>query len=731
MKQVLQNYRTGSLTLEEVPAPACLPGNVLVRNHASLISSGTERAMIELARKGLLGKSMARPDLFQQALDKARREGYWKTFWELLARMDEPSRLGYSSAGVVLELGPAVDDLRAGDRVACFGAGYAAHAEIVRVPHNLCIPIPDGVDFDEASFSMIGGIALHGVRTASVDLGAWVGVVGLGLIGLLTVQLLRAAGCHVVGVDLEPDKVARALELDVEAAYGADGPWVEAVQALTRGSGLDAILVTAATEDARLLQSVLPALRPNANLVMVGTGKIELPRQAMWEKEIRFVVSRATGPGSLDPQHELHELDYPVGFVRWTQRRNVAEFLTLLQQRRVRVRPLITHRFPIERALEAYDLIAGGQGGVVGVQLEYSGTAPPIRKISLGATGRVAVRPQAGTVTVGVIGAGLIARTVLLPELARQDGVRLRGIASLGGLSARHLGMRFRFDYATTDVQEILADPEVNCVFILTRHDSHGVLIQKAWEAGKAVYVEKPLVLTEEELRDVYAAWQRTHGFLMVGFNRRYAPLAIEAASFLPAPIVPRLIHCRVNAGTVPARHWVNDQRQGGGRILSEVCHFVDLAQYWAGALPTSVFAECTPTTNHCLGGAGVSVTLKFANGSLATILYATGGPKSYSRERFEIFSGERAVELQDFRRLRKISQGRRRARWRWNQDLGYRNELRALLDALGSGRSGVSFAEYAAGALATFGILRALRQGTVQQVALEELEAPPREESR
>jgi predicted dehydrogenase/threonine dehydrogenase-like Zn-dependent dehydrogenase len=711
MREVLQNYRTGKLTLEDVPMPSCSPGSVLVANRASLISSGTERGMLALARKNLVGKALARPDLLRLALDKAQREGYWKTFRELTARMDTPTPLGYSCAGVVVETGRRVERFRLGDRAACIGAGCASHAEIVCVPQNLCFPIPDELDFADAAFGMLGAIALHGVRCAECSLGNSVLVIGLGLLGLLAAQLLRASGCHAFGVDLDPAKVALARRLQVEGAFSGSEPWQEAVKTLTRGRGVDAVVVTAASDEAGPLQAALDAVRLRGTIVLVGTGKIDLPRQTMWEKEVRFLVSRASGPGALDPSYEAAGIDYPVAYVRWTQGRNVEEFLNLVAQGRVATKPLITHRFAIDRALEAYELIAKGGDGAVAVLLEYAAEASEERKGIVPLTpARPVARGEKGEVGVGVIGAGLFARAVLLPALSRVEGFQLRGVATQGGTSAHHIGKRFGFRYCTSDYRQILSDPNVECVFILTRHESHARLIQEAWRAGKAVFVEKPLALTEAEVMELSAEWEQWRGFLMVGFNRRYSSLVVQAARFLPSPNVPRLIHCRVNAGPVPRDHWVRGAAQGGGRIVSEVCHFVDLAQYWAGSPPTTVFADRLQSTAAGVDESeDIAAVISFANGSVANILYTASGHKAYSRERYEIFSGGHVAELDDFRRLRLVGPTRRRKVRRWNQDLGYEAELRTLLRTLRSGVPDVPFQEYVTSALATFRMREAL----------------------
>lgn len=715
----MQNYKTGELTLEEVPVPSSQPGNVLVRTRSSLISSGTERGILELARKSLLGKSLARPDLFQQALDKARREGFWKTFRELTARMDTPTPLGYSCSGTVIEVGRGAEEFKVGDRVACMGAGYASHAEVVRVPRNLCALIPQEVNFDEAAFGMLGSIAMHGVRSAECGLGDSVAVIGLGLLGLLALQILKAAGCHVCGTDIDAGKVELARKLDPEGVYSTGDSWLDSLQGSANRLGADAVIVTAASQEAQPLEVALGAVRFRGTIVLVGTGKITLSRQRMWEKEARFLVSRASGPGTFDPVYELAGIDYPAGYVRWTERRNLEEFLSLVGRRRIQLQPLISRRFPISRALEAYELVTGGVRDTVGILLGYPEDNPLQNKCFLRTVPASPVIHK-DRVGLGLIGAGLFARTVFLPVLARLGGVDLRGVATTAGASANHIARRFHFEYCTSDYNEVLRDPHVACVLIMTRHDSHARLIVEAWRAGKKVFVEKPLAISEAELQEIYAEWEKTHGFLMVGFNRRYSPLAIQVADFLPQSNVPRLIQCRVNAGPVAADHWVHDPRQGGGRIISEVCHFVDLAQFWTGSMPTRVIAERMRIPGAGSGEAeDIIGLLNFENGSLASVAYTASGHKAYSREQFEIFCGGRVAELRDFRNLKMVSSAGRKTLRGWSQKLGYKEELQTLIRGLRSGCSPVPLCEYLSGALATLRLRDSLRDGSSKPVDL------------
>lgn len=685
MKQIIQSYRNGKVDLTEVPEPACKAGGLLVRTAASLISPGTEKLMIEMGRKSLLGKARARPDLVRLAWAKARKEGFLSVFQEALHRLDEPVPLGYSAAGVVLEVGSGVQGFQPGDRVAAAGAGFACHAEVLWVPENLCAPLPAGVTFEAAAFAMLGGIALHGVRQANLTLGERAVVIGLGLLGLLSVQLLKAQGCRVMGIDLDRPRgeLGRILGADLVLTPGRDKV-EEAVANFTGGLGADAVLITAASQDSGPLRLAEAVARERGRLVLVGVAELQLSRKAFWEKELSFTVSKAAGPGSLAHRYEVKGLDYPPAQVRWTERRNLEVFLDLLAQGRVQVDRLITHRFPIAQALQAYDLILENREPYIGVVIQY----PPAEGVVSPAptSGRTvffkppppAVQP-ADRLALGLIGGGMFARNILLPALKKLKGPRLVGVATTTGVTAQHLARKFGFAYATTDCEQIFADPDIGSVIITTRHNSHAPLVLKALAAGKHVLVEKPLCLTFEELDQLVAAYDGSQ-VLMVGFNRRFAPLAQRLKEALQGRTTPLTMCYRVNAGYLPADHWVHDPEVGGGRLRGEVCHFIDFFHYLTGSEAVQVgVTEISGAVGKYRPDDNISVTLTFRDGSLGTILYTAQGPKAFSRERLEVFWEDNAAMIEDFRRSQLVRGGRMQSWKKFSMDLGYLGELEAF----------------------------------------------------
>jgi predicted dehydrogenase/threonine dehydrogenase-like Zn-dependent dehydrogenase len=724
MKQIIQSYKSGKISVVEAPEPACKAGGLLVRNVASIISVGTEKLMIEMGQKSLLGKARARPDLVRQAWAKAQKEGFFSVYKEAMNRLDEPIPLGYSAAGIVREVGAGVNGFKPGDRVAVAGAGFASHAEVVWVPENLCVPIPAGVDFEAAAFVMLGAIALHGVREAALTLGEKAVVIGLGLLGLLCVQFMKAQGCRVAGVDLDQRKCELAKEMgaDLDLVPGQDD--VEAAIAnFTGGLGADAVLIVSASKDNQPLLLAEAVARARARLVLVGVADLSLTRKAFWEKELSFSVSKASGPGSIAPLYEAKGFDYPIAYVRWTERRNLEAFLDLLAQGRVRVDRLITHRFPIQEALSAYEMILGNKEPYIGVILSYRESeaasaqqTEPVRKVWQTAP---AVRPESASGrAVGLIGGGMFTKNILLPALKKVQNLHLIGVATTTGVTAQHIAKKFGFTYATTDYREILGDPGIGSVLITTRHNLHGRLVVEALAAGKHVFVEKPLCLTEAELQEIISAYDGTR-LLMVGFNRRFAPLAQEVKKFLSSRSTPLVMSYRVNAGCIPDDSWVHDPEVGGGRLLGEVCHFIDFLHYISGSQAVQVSAVA-------LSGAlgqyrrddNFMLSLIFQDGSVGNIIYTAKGTKSFSRERFEVFSEDSVGVIEDFRRGLLVQGGRSRSLKKLSMDMGYPGELEFFFQKVqeNSGYGKIT-KYYIASALVTLKAAQALTTGETQTI--------------
>ena len=715
MKQVVQHLRNGATRVVDVPVPRPTPGTVLVRTAVSVLSAGTERMVVDFAGRSLVGKARARPDLVRQTLDKVRKEGVLPAIEAVRARLDEPLALGYASAGTIVEVGDGVDSLRPGDRVACAGGGYAVHGEYAVIPKNLVARLPENVDFESAAFATLGAIALHALRLGRLQIGERVAVVGLGLLGLLTAALARAAGATVLGVDLDRGRVrlARALGAAAHTRPEAEA----AARAASGGVGFDLIVICAdgPSNDPVTLAAALA--RDRARVVAVGAVGLDLPRKAYYEKELEFIVSRSYGPGRYDPSYEEDGRDYPAGYVRWTEGRNLQSVVDLIGEGRLDVHPLISHRFPIERAVEAYALLAGGGPEVLGVLLTYPLGAQPTPRDRL-----LTLRPASASnepVRLGAIGAGSFATAVAFPALRRLRGVEFVGVATASGLSAAHAGSRFGFRYATTDESKILGDPEVNTLAVFTRHHLHARLTAAGLRAGKHVFCEKPLALTKAELDDVAEALADARGMLTVGFNRRFAPLALRLKGFMEAAGAPLAMLYRINAGPLPADHWLRDLDQGGGRLIGEVCHFIDLMTFLAGSPPVRVEARGLQPGSADLEDS-LLITVGFAGGGLGSIAYLANGDRSFEKERLEVFGAGRVAVLDDFRRLETSDSGRRR-RWTspWRQDKGHRALWQAFVDAIRlGGPPPIPYSDVMAVSKATIAASLALQSGEAVDLA-------------
>jgi predicted dehydrogenase len=723
MKQVLQDARTGEVTIADVPAPKLLAGCVLVRTAVSLVSAGTERASSEFARKNLLQKARMRPDLVREVLSKISRDGLAATASVVRSRLDQPGALGYSSAGTVVVVGEGVADIQPGDRVACAGVGHAMHAEFACVPRLLVARIPsDAVSFEEAAFTTVGAVAMHGARTADVRLGDVVAVIGLGLLGQLTVQLLKAAGCCVLGMDISPERADFASRLGADAASYSPSAFRDLCMQHSSGRGADAVLIAAQTASNEPVNLAGEVARDRAVIVAVGTVGMDVPRRLFYEKELDFRVSRSFGPGRYDSAYEQKGIDYPIGYVRWTETRNMEAFLKLLADGKLDLSPLLTHRFPIERSQSAYDLITGKTGeAFLGVLITYPDHAEQNDRVSIAPGALVAGQKQ---IRVGLLGAGSFATGTLLPAIKRIAGVEMITVCAANGPHARHAAEKFGFRSCTTAEEDVFNDPVVNTVVVVTRHHLHARQVIAAVKSGKHVFCEKPLCLNEEELIEIDAARDAQtlkRQVLVVGFNRRFAPLAVRMKTFLKEVREPLALHYRVNAGFLPADHWLHDPGQGGGRIIGEVCHFVDFLSFLTGAAPVEVQTRSLPNPGQ-YSNDNVVCSLRFSDASQATITYLANGDRSYSKERVEVFGGGSIAVLEDFRRLELIQRGKKSVvRSRWRQDKGHRGEWEAFVRAVQTGaEEPIPFREAARTMLATFALEESRCLG--QPVAVKEL---------
>lgn len=693
MKQIVQNYRTGDLRSADVPAPACRQGGVLVANRASLISAGTERMKVEVAKKSLLGKALERPDQVKKVIESVRQQGLLPTYEKVMNKLDTLTPLGYSCAGTVIEVGTYLTEFQVGDRVACAGAGYAVHAEIISVPRQLVVPVDAGTSFERASFTTLGAIALQGIRQGEIRLGEDVVVIGLGLVGLLTVQLLKANGARVTGVELDPRRaeLARMLGAD-RVAVGSPAEVLEVVRQATGGRGADAVLVTAASASSGPVELAGELCRDRGRVVVVGITKMDLPHRLYYEKELTLLLSRSYGPGRYDPSYEERGVDYPLGYVRWTERRNMEEFLHLVEEEKVLVDPLVTHRIPFAESERAYDLLTGKSSepylAIVLTYPEREAGAAPETRVELSPNGARpaprAARTVGEPVGVGFLGAGNFATSMLLPHLKARKDVRLTGVVTPSGLSARNAAEKFGFGFAASQTDELLKDAATDAVFVVTRHHLHAALAEQALAAGKAVFVEKPLATTREDLERVAHAASAPGARLLVGFNRRFAPLVRRMGQHFDREGAPLVVTCRVNAGYLGKESWYQNAHEGGGRILGEVCHFLDLVVALTGSTLTRVSASgLRDRAGHWRADDNLVVNAECANGSVASVIYAASGDPTMPKERIEVLGQGRSAALDNYRTLTLWSGNRSQSVKSLSVDKGHSAEIAAWIESL------------------------------------------------
>ncbi|HSM71756.1 MAG TPA: bi-domain-containing oxidoreductase, partial [Anaerolineales bacterium] len=614
--------------------------------------------------------------------EKARREGLLNTAQAAFNRLDQPMALGYSSAGTIVKLGKGMQGFKVGQRVACAGGGFAVHAEYNVVPRNLLTPLPKNVVFESAAFTTLGAIALHGFRLAEPQIGENVAVIGMGLLGLLTAQIASAAGCKVLGIDLDPARLKLASSLGLQAVSREKA--VDSASAFTSNRGFDVILICADTSSNDPVELAGTIARDRARIVAMGAVGLTIPRKVYYEKEISFINSRSSGPGRSDANYEENGHDYPLGYIRWTEGRNFEAVVDLMSSGMLQVKPLITHRFPIEQGVKAYEVITGKtKEDFLGVLLTYPSSGEKLESSKVVRFDVPTFEPA--TCKLGVLGAGLFANSVLLPAIKKTKNIELIGIASSGGLHAQHSGKKFGFQYATSDGDEIINDPNINAVAILTRHDSHADLVIKALQAGKHVFVEKPLAINAEQLEKIEKQLRITQNALLtIGFNRRFAPLAQKLKSQISSLQQPKHIHYRVNAGSIPLDHWTHNPEIGGGRIVGEACHFIDFITFLIGDVPVSVTAHALPD-NGKYREDNVSMRFTFPDGSIGVVDYLANGDKSFSKERVEVFCGGQVAVLDDFVSLQITKDGKRKET-KGAQNKGWKEEMAAFAEAIQSG---------------------------------------------
>ncbi len=715
--------RSGAIAISDVPAPtAPKRAGVIVRVHASLISAGTEKMKVDLARASLLEKARKRPEDVKKVLAEVKQQGFWSTWQRVSRKLDTPGPLGYSCAGEVIAVSEDVDDLKPGDRVACGGQG-AYHSEIVSVLRNLCVKIPDEVPYEEACFTTLGAIAMQGLRQANVTFGESVVVIGLGLVGQLACAIAKAAGCVTIGVDLDDHHVEIARQHTATHAFNRNQEGIaETIRSLTNGFGADAVIICAATSSNDPITFSAEIARDRARIIMVGVSEMNLPRDVYFGKELEFRLSRSYGPGRYDPSYEERGQDYPIGYVRWTERRNMQEFARLLAEKKIDTKAITTHTFTIERAEEAYSIIAGERKErYLGMVLTYPESITNYERMIDHAQitkENAAPSSMSAGITVGFIGAGNFAQGFLLPTL--KENAKLVAVANQSGASAEDAKSKFGFERTTTNVKDIIDASDINTIFIATRHGEHASLAAQALRAGKNVFVEKPLALNYEQLQDVASAYQESGRKLLVGFNRRFAPLVRKMKAFFDgidrSSLSPKMMLYRVNAGPLPRSHWTQDEEDGGGRIIGEVCHFIDTAAYLTGdAMPRSVFAKSISSGRaDTVDRDTVSITIEYEDGSVAEILYLANGSKILPKEELQVFSNGRTAILKNFIEL-ELWTSSSKPKIEKGAGKGHAEEVKAFLQSLSASNEGpIPFDSLLATTLVTFAIRESLATGEV-----------------
>ncbi len=710
MKQLIQSFKTGELGLFDVPAPICQDNGVLVESRVSLVSAGTEKMLVDFAKKSILSKAKDRPDLVKQVLDKMRREGFKNTLEKVFTKLDSPIPLGYSLAGRVTEVGKNMSGINIGDRVACGGAGYANHSEINYVPKNLMVKIPDGVSDIEASFVTVGAIALQSVRKAEPTLGEKIAVIGLGLMGQIAVALLKANGCKVIGSDIDNDKLELAKKMGADEVCSAS-ELIKKSNEFSNGYGVDAVIIAASTMSNQPVIDAAQISRMRGRVVFLGLVGMDIPRNDYYKKELDLRLSMAYGPGRYDPEYEEKGVDYPYDLVRWTEQRNFEAFLSLIDEKKIDLKKLITHEFLFDNALDAYDLLEGK------VKEKYLGIILKYRE-SDNKNSRIVKRTDkvisSSKVNIGLIGAGNFTKSVTLPTIQKVGGFNLVALCTATGVSAKGVGDKYNFKYISTDAEEIFKHSEINSIVITTRHNTHGSFILDAIESKKHCFVEKPLTIYEDELEKIKEVYSG-ETILQVGFNRRFAPMVQKMKKKISGVAS---ISYRINAGVIPKDVWIQDRDIGGGRIIGEICHFIDTCSYLLDSTVKSVYASTVKSKNQSIPDEdNIIIVLNYKNGSSATIGYYAYGDISMSKEYIEVFSSGISMSLNDFRELTVYENSSALKEKSLNQDKGFVNEFKAFKDGVKNGKSAISFNSIYNTTKTTFKILESISTNSLIEI--------------
>lgn len=709
MKQIIQSYNTGKMEVVEVPVPNCGDNGVLVKTGASLISAGTEKLLIDIARKSLVGKAKARPDLVKQVLNKVKKEGLKTTLQKVMTKLEIPIPMGYSCAGKVIMVGKNVTGINVGDRIACAGAGFANHAETNFIPKNLIAKVPSAVSDEEAAFTTVGTIALQGVRQLNPTIGERIAVIGSGLIGLITIQILKANGCDILAVDINESRLKLAESL------GADKTCLSkdidnTAKEFSSGYGVDGVIITASSKSKQIVVDAGKICRMKGRVIMVGLTPIEIPRDIYYKKELDFRLSMSYGPGRYDPNYEIAGNDYPYCYVRWTEQRNMETFLNLIAQKRIDLKSLITHRFDFENVLDAYKLISGEiKEKYLAILLKYKKTIEHKCTVVID-TGK---KRKISNINIGFIGAGNFAQSIVLPNLSK-IGCDFDTLVETNSINSSVAGRKYGFKKISSNADDIFKDEKINTVFITTPHSLHSELVIKGIETKKNVFVEKPLAINESMLNEVKTEYEKSKTLLMVGFNRRFSQHVMEIRKVVEKISMPVVMNYIVNAGLIPADNWIQDLSIGGGRVIGEVCHFVDFLQFICDSKPISVYASAIKTNNkNFSNNDSLQIIIDFENGSIGNITYHAIGDTSLSKEYFELSGGSCTVKLYDFRRTVISIRGKIKKFKTGTQDKGFLEEYRFFLYSIrNQNESPISFESLYLTTLTTFRILESIQTG-------------------
>ncbi len=714
MKQVIQNFKSGELYVDDVPLPSISKGMVLIENKYSLISAGTERGTVKVGKASLLGKAKQRPDLVAQVIQNIKKEGLKATLDKVRTKLDSLKALGYSSSGVVMASLDSSNLFRPGDRVACAGQDYASHSEVVAIPQNLVAKIPDNVSFEDASYTTLGAIALQGVRQSEPTLGDNVCVIGLGLLGQITCQLLKANGCNVFGIDLSSRLVDLAKETAAdEAMLRTDSNLLATIDTFTNGHGFDSVIITAATPSNDPIELSAEIARKKAKIIIVGAVKMDIPRDPhFFRKELDLRMSCSYGPGRYDVTYEENGKDYPYAYVRWTEQRNMEAFLKLISNGSIKLQHLTTHIFDIIEAEKAYDIVLGKvEEPSIGILLKYLEGNPDKSTTKYSVSSK-----KIGQINIGFIGAGSFAQSYLIPNVM-SAGASLDTVVTTKGITSKNVAQKFGFNATSSDAEDILTNPNINTVFIATPHNSHAQYTIGALKVDKHVFVEKPLAMTLEELGEVENALNNSNGKLMVGFNRRFADVSKSIKKSFESLSEPVFVNIRVNAGFIAKDHWTQNPELGGGRIIGEMCHFIDLMQYFTGSEPVKVYAECIATPNEKMkADDNISIIVKFKNGAVGNLIYLANGDKALPKEMIEVFGGGKIGRILDFR-SGELCENNKTSQIKSNSK-GHKQEVHEFLESIKNGlESPISFESIKLTTKTTFKIIDSLNTGLPQRI--------------